>query len=144
MTAPHDADAILRALRQITRRLSEHSHRLSREAGLTVPQVLCLRAVAELRDSATVATIGRRVDMGAPTVSGVVDRLERQGLVRRERCTQDRRRVYIRLTGTGEERLEELPPPLHHRFLSRLESLPDADRDHIGDVLFSVVEMMVD
>jgi len=138
----HDPDAILKILRQITRRLGEHSHRLSRESGLTVPQMLCLRAVAELEPAATVAAVGRRVDMGAPTVSGVIDRLERHALVRRERGVEDRRRVYVTLTPEGRERLAQLPAPLKDAFVTRLESLSASERDQIGAVLASVASMM--
>ncbi len=144
MNAPRDADAILRMLRRVGRCLSERSHRLSREAGLTVPQSLCLRAISALGPDATVASVGRRVDMGPPTVSGILDRLERQGLVRRERGTEDRRRVYVRLTDAGDDRIATLPSPLHDSFLERLEALPEAERTRISDVLSSVVAMMED
>ena len=36
----------------------------------------------------------------------LVDRLEREGLVERERCTADRRGLFAQLTGVGEARLE--------------------------------------
>jgi DNA-binding MarR family transcriptional regulator len=36
----------------------------------------------------------------------LVDRLERDGLVERERCTADRRGFHVRLTGRGRELLE--------------------------------------
>lgn len=142
MADQHDPDAILKSLRQITRRLSEHSHRLSRTSGLTTPQVLCLKAVAELGDEATVAGVAQCVDMGAPTVSGVLDRLERQELVRRERGIEDRRRVFVRLTPEGRDRIDELPGPLHDGLADRLEALPRDERARIGAVLASVAEMM--
>jgi len=142
MDASPDPDAILETLRIITKRLSEHSHRLSREAGLTMPQFLCLKAVAELGSSATVAKVAKRVHMGAPTVSGVLDRLERSGLVRRERGTTDRRRVYAVLTDEGSRRLRELPQPLRGGFVDQLQALSDEERSRIGAVLASVASML--
>ena len=37
------------------------------------------------------------------TVTGIIDRMEREGLVVRERSTEDRRVVHIRLTDEGRE-----------------------------------------
>ena len=38
-------DRLLRAIRRIVRQVSEHSRHLHAEVGLTVPQLLCLRAI---------------------------------------------------------------------------------------------------
>ncbi|MEV4567275.1 MarR family transcriptional regulator [Nonomuraea sp. NPDC049419] len=62
---------------------------------------------------------GRRLrmsDLAAQTglstsgVTRVVDRLEREGLVRREACPTDRRASYAALTGEGHDRLELVLP----------------------------------
>lgn len=142
MSRTTDPDSILRTLRQIVRRMSEHSRRLSKESGLTVPQVLGLRAVAELGESATVVGVGRAVQMSPPTVSGVMDRLEARGFVRRERGTDDRRRVYLRLTEAGANKVSALPTPLHAAFVDRLQAMGDDERSRIGDVLDSIATMM--
>ncbi|MEU6713760.1 MarR family transcriptional regulator [Nonomuraea sp. NPDC046802] len=58
----------------------------------------------------------RMSDLAAQTglstsgVTRVVDRLERESLVRREACASDRRASYATLTDTGRERLEGLLP----------------------------------
>jgi DNA-binding MarR family transcriptional regulator len=43
-------------------------------------------------------------------VTRLVDRLERQGLVERERCDDDRRGLYARLTPAGAARLQKARP----------------------------------
>ena len=40
------ADQILRALRSIMQSITIHSKKLYRDSGLTLPQMLCLRAIA--------------------------------------------------------------------------------------------------
>jgi DNA-binding MarR family transcriptional regulator len=50
------------------------------------------------------------------TVNGIVNRLEREGYVRRERCTSDRRVVFVKLTKAGLE-LRERVKPLHRQGL---------------------------
>jgi DNA-binding MarR family transcriptional regulator len=136
-------DEILRALRRILRRVTLHSRQLSRETGLTVPQVLCLRALADAPDAcATQVDLSRALQLTSPTVVGIVDRLEHAGLVRRERGTTDRRKVYVSLTGSGHSRLASLPAPLQERFLERLMELPAAEQDELLRNLNRIVELM--
>ena len=47
------------------------------------------------------------------TVNGIVNRLEKQGYLVRERCLSDRRVVLIRLTAEGKE-LRQRVVPYHH------------------------------
>ncbi len=47
-----------------------------------------------------------------PAMTGLLDRLEKMALVTRERCTQDRRVVYVDLTPKGRELVNRLDQPL--------------------------------
>ena len=134
---------ILRAVRRIVRRVSEHSRDLSRHAGLTVPQLLVLKAIGELEaDRPTVRRVSDQVQLTAATVSRIIDRLERAQLVQRERQTRDRRKVCLSLTPAGLDRYNTLPTPLQDRFLHRLASIPAAERRALLAALDRVVEMM--
>ena len=42
-------------------------------------------------------------------MTGIIDRMEREGLVARERSTDDRRVVHIRLTEKGAKLAREIP-----------------------------------
>lgn len=44
------------------------------------------------------------------TLTGVVDRLEQKGLVKRKACHEDRRRMYVALTRKGEKVFEQVFP----------------------------------
>jgi DNA-binding MarR family transcriptional regulator len=55
--------------------------------------------------------IERMVDR-APDVTRLIDRLERQGLVARERSSNDRRLSITRITGKGLELLERMRPSI--------------------------------
>jgi DNA-binding MarR family transcriptional regulator len=44
-------------------------------------------------------------------VTGIIDRMEREGLVLRERSTSDRRVVYIKLTPKGKELARSIERP---------------------------------
>lgn len=67
--------------------------------------------------------IGERMLTRTPDATRLVDRLERQGRVRRERAPQDRRVVRVRITEGGRRTLAELDLPfaaLHRRLLGHL------------------------
>lgn len=136
-------EEILRSLRRILRRVSEHSRSLSRSAGVTVPQLLCLRALelAPGRET-SVAELAGLVQLAPPTVSRILDRLERSGHVLRERRADDRRKVSVRLTPTGRKCLKSLPSPLHETFVERLNDLAPARRAEILGALEELVSML--
>ncbi|MDH5492810.1 MAG: MarR family winged helix-turn-helix transcriptional regulator [Myxococcales bacterium] len=139
------AHEVLRAIRQVVRRISEHSKYLSREAGLTVPQLMCLKAIGDLEedtDEITVAMVGRQVQLSAATVSRIVDRLARAELVVRERRSKDRRRVCLSLTPAGLDRFQTLPTPLQEKFVERLCALPEDERRTILSSLHRITELM--
>lgn len=146
-TAHDEAEGVLREIRRIVRRISEHSRTLQQEAGLTVPQLLCLTAVGELEDlgdatDITVAMVSERVQLTPPTVSRIVDRLVRAGLVERDRGTKDRRKVCLSLTTAGLERYQTRPKALQERFVARFEALGRERRCAILMALQQVAEMM--
>lgn len=139
------AHEVLIAIRQIVRRISEHSKFLSREVGLTVPQLLCLKAIGEMEvahDEITVAMVGHSVQLAPATVSRIIDRLVRAGLVIRERRSKDRRRVCLSLTPAGLERFQTLPTPLQERFVERFAALEEADQQGLLSALGRITELM--
>jgi DNA-binding MarR family transcriptional regulator len=138
---------VLRSIRQIVRKISEHSKHLSRDLGLTLPQLLCLRAIGkatqeEPNAAVTVVQVAQLVQLSPATVSRIIDRLERAGLVTRERMAQDRRKVRLNLTPRGLERYETLPVGLQERFLERLDKLPSDEREQLLRALRKVTDMM--
>ena len=139
------AGEILRTIRQVVRRISIHSKLLLRDVGLTVPQMVCLRAIAELEGSSggvTVANVSHRIQLSPATVSRVVDRLVHGGLVTRERSLVDRRKVSMALTAAGLERVQTLPVPLQETFLRRLGELDQDERARLLDALRRIADLM--
>jgi DNA-binding MarR family transcriptional regulator len=148
MAAEEDAEIaheVLRTIRQIVRKISEHSKSLYREVGLTVPQLMCLKAIGELdegHDEVTVVMVAKRLQLSAATVSRIIDRLTRAQLVVRERRSQDRRKVCLSLTPAGLERFQTLPVPLQELFVRRLSALPRKQRANLLDSLRRIAELM--
>jgi DNA-binding MarR family transcriptional regulator len=141
------AEDVLRAIRRIVRRIAEHSRTLQSDAGLTVPQLLCLSAVGELEEGddaaeITVMMVSERIQLTPPTVSRIVDRLVRAGLITRERSAVDRRKVCLSLTSAGLERFQTRPRALQEMFVSRFEALGAKRRHEILTALQEVSSMM--
>ena len=135
---------ILRSIRRILRKTSQHSRQIARQSGLSVPQLLCLKAIdeAEKDGEVTAAMIAEIVQLSPPTATLIVDRLEVAGYVSRERRSQDRRKVCLSLTELGQQRLKTLPRPLHDQFLERLKKLKAAERSTLLRSLEQIVEMI--
>jgi len=137
------ADRILRALRRILRRVSSHSRAIGRATGLTIPQHLCLRALAaHAPGPATAADLGRALQVSAPTTSRLLDRLEDAGMIRRKRDRKDRRRVFLTLTEEGRARIAQSPEPLQEEFVRRLRGRSAARRRELLRALETIVELL--
>ena len=122
MSSPFE-DQILGSLRRITRAIDLYSRQLAARYGLTGPQLVCMRALEALGPS-TPSTLARHVDLSQATMTGILDRLEQNGLVRRERNQDDRRRVTVSLTESGAGLLGRAPSALTgERGTFRLEGL---------------------
>ncbi|MEZ4429915.1 MAG: MarR family winged helix-turn-helix transcriptional regulator [Nannocystaceae bacterium] len=137
---------VLTSIRQIVRRIAEHSQYLTRAVGLTVPQLMCLKAIGELEEARageiTVVLVSQKVQLTPATVSRIIDRLTRADLVIRERRSKDRRRVCLSLTPAGLERFQTLPTPLQEQFIARLGALPDEERRALLGALQRIVQLM--
>ncbi len=131
----------LRAIRRIIRSVDIYSHKLAIESGVTVPQLSCLLRVVEA-GPLSLKRLANGVELSASTVVGIVDRLEKKGLVRRERSTQDRRQVLICATEEGALVASGSPSPLQDRLVQALDSLPELERAAIALSLERIVELM--
>ncbi len=81
-----------------------------RQFDLTEQQWRILRVLWE-QDPLASAELCEQTLIPAPSLVGVIDRLETRGLVKRERTAADRRRVLVRITPAG-RKLKEVVAPL--------------------------------
>lgn len=132
---------VLVALRRIMRATSLHSRKLGKSVGLTVPQLVVIRAIGK-EGLATATEIARAVSLSQATVTTILNRLEDRQLLTRERSTEDRRRIKLQLTEAGEAVLFEAPMPLQDTFSARFEALPQWQQHQIVAALTHVAEMM--
>ncbi len=132
---------VLVSLRRIIRATDLQSKRMSKECGLTIPQVMVLRAIDTLGD-VTVKRISDNVSLSQATVTTILNRLEERLLVERVRIQADKRIVNARLTAEGKKVLIDAPPLLHEKFINRFEALQDWEKSQVLSSLQRVATMM--
>jgi DNA-binding MarR family transcriptional regulator len=104
------------------------------QVGLTVPQAMVLHTLAGSEGRLSARDLGRECDMLASTATGVIDRLEQQGFVRRERDDSDRRVVWINLTPEGREIQSNLGG-FYSEFERSFAVLGVKDLEQLADIL---------
>lgn len=80
-------------------------------------------------------TIAEHLITRQPDVTRLVDRLEKMGLVERERCVADRRVVWVRITPTGRQKVKDLEGPLRQIHLDQLGHLTRKQLDAINELM---------
>lgn len=101
----------------------------------TLPRFDVLAALYRRRDGATMSELSRMLLVSNGNATTVVDRLEKDGLVRRTPSETDRRTVFVALTPDGLRQFEKLAAE-HEGELSRLfANLSEADLDALSDIL---------
>lgn len=114
----------LKALRRILRASELGNRQLATVTGLTPSQLLVLQEIGE-RGEVTPTELSAALQFGQATITNIVDRLERAGLVTRQRGEQDKRRIHLAATPEGERIIELAPDMLQTRFSERFAALPE-------------------
>ncbi len=136
-----DYDEILIALRRIMRAADLYSQKLMKESGLTAPQLLVMQAI-EKEGKPSTSTLARHIAVSQATMTRIVDRLERAGLVARQKSRRDKRVVNVQLTEAGVAKLESAPEPLQAEFLREFRKLEPWEQQMLTSSLSRLAKMM--
>ncbi len=132
---------VLRSLRRIVRAIDLYSRELKASCGLTAPQLVCLSAISR-EGKTTAVSLAVQVHLSPSTLVGIIDRLEKSGLVQRARSGEDRRQVVIMATEAGKDAVRKAPPPLQQNLLSGFGKMPPDERATIAQSLETIVALM--
>ncbi len=142
-TQTNVTDNVLISLRRITQAINLHSRQLVREHGITTPQLIILKQIHG-NQSITVSEVARQVSLKQTTVTDILNRLERKGLITRHKDTGDRRRVLVKETDISKELLAGAPSPLQEIFLEKFTNLEDWQQSMILSSLQLLDTLMAD
>ncbi|MDX6257950.1 MAG: hypothetical protein QOJ11_4284 [Frankiales bacterium] len=129
--------SMLRAHASVVRRLEAE---LLAEHGLSLPAYEVLSHLSEVPDRSLRMTELSEAALLSPSgVTRLVDKLQRDGLVRRRRCAADARVIYCELTDAGMARLVTAYPT-HLRGV-REHMVDKLDRDDLRGVADSMAKL---
>lgn len=128
------SDEILNAYLKVTQHASRQFRLHFGKLNLTFPQALVLNVLLE-EAPLPVSLLAERTGSANSTVSGIVDRLEKLELVRRERSEEDRRVIYVNLTQKCRVMRENASTDVKGYFASLLDKLTEEEKQVIRDGL---------
>ncbi len=117
---------LTRAMRDASAKGVIYSQAVAERLGIGSTDLECLDLVA-LRGPISAGAIGDAVGLTSGAITGVIDRLERAGLARRERSREDRRKVIVRLTPAVERRVVPLFRPMEKAAMTALADYGDGE-----------------
>ena len=125
-------ERILMYYLRVSQHLSQQFRAHLGKLDLTFPQALALSTLSE-QGSIPISRLAELTGSANSTISGVVDRLEKLGLAKRERSQQDRRVIYVEVT----EKYRELQGRAEagvNEYFDRLmdEQLTAGEREAVG------------
>lgn len=134
-------EKILLNVRRIMRAIDMYSSHLARQFGLTSPQLICLKKLAE-EVEINPGALAKSVHLSHATVTGIINRLEKKGLVERTRSIEDGRSFLISITDSGRSMVESSPSMIHEQFTHELSKLADWEKTTILSSLQRITSML--
>jgi DNA-binding MarR family transcriptional regulator len=113
---------IVDSIRRLVRAVYLDSQKMSKQYGLTGPQSSVLRNLVNDGPMSS-ADLSRTLYVTPANITGIIDRLEIKGLVKRIKKQGDRRVALITLTESGQQLGRSIPDPIINLFISELGDL---------------------
>jgi DNA-binding MarR family transcriptional regulator len=137
----NDYANLLIALRKITRAIDLQSQKLLKVSGLTISQLLVIKAIEKL-ERPTPSSVAREILLSQGTVTNLVDRMEKKGLLQRVKAQDDKRSVHLVITDAGKQRYADAPELLQAEFLTKYRRLESWEQSMLLGAMERVASMM--
>lgn len=118
------SQAILKDFRIIFRSIQDHSRWVEKESGISAAQLWMLWELFN-EPGLTVSALARVLSIHQSTCSNMLDKIQKKGLVLRDRSIDDQRVVRLYLTENGSSLLAKAPRPAQGAISDVLLRLPD-------------------
>lgn len=106
-TVQPDLDAIIEVFAYLETESRRLTKGLATQYGLTGPQLIVVKMLEPV-GKLSLSELSWKIRARNSTVTGIIDRMERENLVARRRSAEDRRVVYIELTAKGKRLATEI------------------------------------
>jgi DNA-binding MarR family transcriptional regulator len=139
-----DARAATEALRQfrvIFGAVRQHFQAVEKACGGSGAQIWAMAALHQT-PGMKVSELAQALSIHASTASNLLHKIEKAGLIRRERNSADQRVVRLYLTEAGEKALDKAPQPLTGILTHALGQLPDEALARLNQDLATLIAHM--
>ncbi len=133
VTEPDSYTEVFQLIDLVGKKLKQIQRQTIGEANLTPPQYLILMLLWE-KDGRPLKELASACFYTRPTITGVVDTLEKKGLVTREPNPDDRRSLLVKLTDKG-RLLIQSTPTLENTFKHCCYGLEPDEFEQLGRLL---------
>lgn len=121
-------------IHEVGRLMKRRFEEEARLQGITLPQWRTLGQIAK-NENVTQAALAALIDADPMTMSGILDRLEKRGLIERYADPADSRAKRARLTAEGQQLFDTAKTIGLAMHEAALEGVSQADRDTVASVL---------
>ena len=118
---------LMRGTESVTARVG----RKMSDAGLTISQFGVLEALLH-KGPMCQRDVAIKILKSTGNITLVIDNLEKQGLVKRERISDDRRFLTVRLTGEGEKRISTAFVNVEAAIVAEMSALTGDEQETLG------------
>ena len=133
-----------RLLLQAREVVMTHTRPSLRDHGLSDQQWRVLRVLgehAEEADGIETGRVAREAFLLGPSLTGVLARMERDGLIARARCPQDARRTVVRATALGLAKVQALSQTIEAHYACMEQQLGKAHLKALYELLDGVIAL---
>jgi len=134
---------LLRTGDEVFRLMHAHYHGHSISQGRFVVLIMLFDELAGCSSAHTPAELAEQAGVTRATMTGLIDTLERDGLVHREPDLADRRRLSVSLTKKGDTFIKALLPVHFRRITELMSPLNENERKTLVRLLNKIIEQTV-
>ena len=123
-----------------------HTRPSLREHGLSDQQWRVLRVLGEHADEPggiETGRVAREAYLLGPSLTGVLTRMARDGLIERQRCPQDARRTVVRATAAGLAKVQALSQTIEAHYVWMEQQLGKTRLTALYDLLDKLIALEV-
>ena len=132
---------VVYSIRRLMQAGEHYTKELNKIYNVSAAQINCLLALHE-NGPLPPSQIAKHVMVNSSTVTGIIDRLEKKDLVKRQRISKDRRVITVELTKTGKTLAENAPSPIQQKIIDGLNQLSPSKIEQISLTLRRLTDML--
>ncbi|WP_102398782.1 MarR family winged helix-turn-helix transcriptional regulator [Haloimpatiens massiliensis] len=133
---------IVRMLKQVMDSIKQSVKKEFKDMKLTAPQGMIIGILSH-EGKMKISDLSKRIGLSNSTISGIVDRLEKQGLVERIRSEKDRRVVYVDVNPEFRKNSKDRFCQIQRKIEMMVSKTSDEEADKILEGL-SILKEVVD